>query len=161
MSADEYGLYYQEKLASAQVYQDFVCEQLHRLGIVLQNMTSKEFQLKRENLLGLEIKHDQKYAETGRLYIETAEKAHPDNPRYVRSGIYREDNSWLYGIGNYEIFLIFAKNLLRHIDQSAPAWVYRPKKPLPTSIGFCVPDLNARKHAARVIDFTVKPDLPL
>ena len=103
----KYSEYYAKMLKAAQEYQDFVCGQLHAKGVVLQNMTSKKYQLKKENLLGLEIKFDDLIKKTNRVYIETAEKAHPRSGEYAKSGIYRDDDSWLYGIGNYEIFYIF------------------------------------------------------
>jgi len=154
-SREQFGSYeeYREyQLKDAKPYQDFICEELHRRGIVLQNMTSKQYQFKRENLLGLEIKLDKRMVETGRVYIETAEKAHEDNAAYVLSGIYRNDNSWLYGIGDYTIFYIFSKNTLKRLDQHNPKWLYRPA-PTGTSKGFCIPIDRAEKLADRIIRF--------
>ncbi len=136
-------------------YQDFICEQLHLRGIVLQNMQSKAYQYKRENLLGLEIKFDDKiftYSETGRLYIETAEKAIPREGNYAKAGIYREDESWIYGIGNYEMFYIFGKKWLQRLDKANPEWLFRPH-PKPTSKGFCIPLEKAKEFALNVIYF--------
>ena len=50
---------------------------------------------------------------TGNIYIETAEKAIPREGPYVQSGIYRDDESWLYGIGDYSKFYIFGKKCLK------------------------------------------------
>ena len=95
-------------------YQDFVCELLARHHIVLQNIASKRFQFEvGENLHGWEIKLDRPCTETGRLSIEIAEKSRAAMPNWTPSGIYREDNSWLYIQGNYELVFLFAVNWLR------------------------------------------------
>lgn len=133
-------------------YQDFICEQLHKHGIVLQNMQSKKYQYKRENLLGLEIKLDRRLSETGRIYIETHEKAKPRPGKYALSGINRDD-CWLYGIGNYEIFFIFGKKVLRRLKDKKPPWLYWPHKDKETSRGFCIPLEKAEQIAEKVIKF--------
>ena len=155
MNADNYAEYYQDQLKAAGEYQDYVCEKLHYVGIVLQNMTSQKYQYeKRENLLGLEIKFDNRMQETKRIYIETAEKSNPQNPNYIPSGIYRDDGSWLYGIGNYDIFYIFDKKVLQRIDKHDPSWLYRPHQNLPTSKGFCIPVEQAEKIAALTVNLS-------
>ena len=138
--------YYKEKLQQGLEYQDFICERLHHQGIVLQNIQSKKCQLRKENLLGLEIKFDDVMAKTNRIYIETEEKSDPTNDNYVPSGIYRDDECWLFGIGNYDIFFIFDKKMLRRLDANNPSWLFRPQ-PTSTSKGFCVPVEYAEKIA--------------
>ena len=137
---------YQPNLEAGIEYQDHVCMQLHQHGVVLQNIQSKKFQLKKENLLGMEIKFDRKFRKTGRFYIETAEKADPANPRYVPSGIYRQDDNWLFAIGDYADLYVFDKKALRRLDTAAPAWLFRPT-PTPTSKGFCIPLDKAEEMA--------------
>lgn len=153
INAEEYPQYRLEKMKLGIEYQDFICEQLHARGIVLQNMTSKKYQYKQENLLGLEIKFDSLIDRFGRVYIETAEKAEPRDDSYVKSGIYRNDKSWLYGIGDYSKFFIFAKTTLCRLDKNNPNWLYRPPVPKQTSIGFCIPLKYAIEIADRVIFF--------
>ncbi len=95
-------------------FQDFVCERLARHHVILQNIASRKFQFEvGENLQGFEIKLDRRCLDTGRLSVEVAEKTAADNPVWVPSGIMRDDNSWLYIQGNYQIIFIFAKKLLR------------------------------------------------
>lgn len=158
MNAETYQDYRTQAMKNGAEFQDYICEQLHLRGIVLNMTTSREYQYKRENMLGLEIKYDMKFRETGRLYIETAEKAQPREGDYVPSGIYRTDDSWLYGIGDKYTFYIFAKNQLRRIDKANCAWVYRPE-PTPTSQGFCVPIEQADILAALVVNFTGSEEL--
>lgn len=108
---------------------------------------SRRFQIAHgENMLGAEIKRDGKFRQTGNLYIETAEKAHPDNPRYVPAGIQREDNSWLYVIGDEQTLFIFSTKYLRLL-----AGRYRVVE-TPTSIGFLLPVAEAEKYCLRRID---------
>ena len=101
-------------------FQDWVCELMAREHIILQNLSSKKYQFERgENLQGFEIKLDARCTETGRLSIEVAEKSRASNPRWIPSGIMREDNAWLYIQGNRTQLWIFARNHLR---------LYREKK---------------------------------
>ena len=114
-ATSDYQDYYDKNMAEAWRYQDFIMQKLHGEGIVLQNIQSKKYQLKRENLLGMEIKYDMKYATTGNLYIEVSEKSDPKNEKYIPSGIFRNDDNWLFGIGNYETFYVFSKKVLQRV----------------------------------------------
>ncbi len=131
-------------------YQDFVCARLAKLHIIVQNIASKKFQFDvGENLQGFEIKLDERCADTGRLSIEVAEKSRADRPDWTPSGIMRDDNSWLYIQGNYDIIFIFAKNWLRR-------W-HDKKRPLiedkhGTIRTFYLDFKVARTMAARVIE---------
>ena len=131
-------------------YQDFVCERLSRHHIILQNIASRKFQYEvGENLQGFEIKLDRRCLETRRLSIEVAEKSAADNPDWIPSGIMREDNSWLYFQGNYQIIFIFSKKLLReYLQKKTP----KIDESLGTVRKFYMPLSTARKWAARVIE---------
>lgn len=138
---------YAPQLEAGIEYQDYICMRLHAEGLVLQNIQSKRYQRKRENLLGLEIKFDRRFRDTGRLYIETHEKAHPSRPRYVDSGIYRDDDCWLFGIGDHRDFYVFSRKFLRRLDGHGPAWLVRVQTP--TSRGFLLPIDKAVELAER------------
>lgn len=139
--------YYNDKLQQGLEFQDVVTSALYQRGIVVVAYSSRKYQISHgENLLGAEIKRDGKFRETGNLYIETAEKSHPDNPAFVASGIYREDNSWLYVIGDEKTVYIFSTKYLRILE----ARYTRVTKP--TSIGFLVPMADAEKYCIRKID---------
>lgn len=101
-------------------FQDYLTDQLFKIGICLNNYTSKEYQInKGENRLGLEIKHDGKYKTTGNLYIEV-EAVNKKQTQMIGGGITKEDKSWLYLIGDEdEIFLFGKKQLL---------WLYNKVK---------------------------------
>jgi len=140
--------YYEEKLKQGLEFQDYVTNLLiNEIGIPLSTYSSKSYQLKGENRQGIEIKFDDKYKETGNLYIEISEKSDALNYKYVDSGIYRNDNTWLYIIGNYEIVFIFGKELLKLMHKSSKYRVVNT----PTSNGFLIPNDDAYKYSLKVI----------
>ncbi len=145
---------YKEKLKAGQVFQDFVQKQLLKHGIIVMLNTSEKYQNTiGESLSGVEIKLDRRFEETGNLYIEVAEKSDRYNPNYVESGIYRNDNTWLYCIGNYnQVFLIPKKQLqIIHKDYINGQYIgYRRQgikiKKTPTSEGMVIPIDYALKY---------------
>jgi hypothetical protein len=148
---------YGQRLEVGLTYQDFVLEQLHRRGIVLQPYSSKEYQRKAENMLGLEVKLDRKYAASGNLYIETHERSHPSRPELVPSGIYREDQCWLYGIGDFTRLFVFGKRCLQRIVKKASLQVVPGCRSVgndtKTSKGVLISDAIAREYAERIFEF--------
>jgi len=138
-----YEEYYENNLKAANEYQDFVCIHLIKKGIVLSNMSSQKFQNELgENLQGFEIKFDRLFRQTNNLYIEVAEKSNPSNMNYVKSGIFRNDNSWIYAIGDYEgIYLIQKKVLKSMYEKNRFKEVKKP-----TSIGMLLPLYEADKY---------------
>lgn len=137
-------------------FQDFVCIELAKENIILQNINSKKFQFETgENLQGFEIKFDARCTgdnatnATGRLSIEIAEKTKAENSKFVPSGIYRSDNSWLYIQGNYHQFWIFSKKLLVMLHNSGR---YEEAE-LPTVKKFYLPILDADKYCAKKVLF--------
>lgn len=112
-----------DSLEKGLAFQDFVCVQLAKRHIVLQNIGSKKYQLEvGENLQGFEIKLDRRCTDTGRLSIEVAEKTSRDALFWTPSGICRDDNSIVYIQGNYKCFWVFMKNwLTRYLEHKSPA----------------------------------------
>lgn len=145
--------YYQNKLEQGLEFQDVVTEALYHRGIVVVGYASRVFQNKRgENMLGAEIKNDAMFRQTGNLYIEVAEKSHPDKPNYTPSGIMRADNSWLYVIGDIKTVWIFStKYLVMLKDRYSPMQT-------PTSIAYLMPMAAADKYAIRKIKLNHEPD---
>ena len=101
-----------------------------------------------ENKLGVEIKYDEKSIKSPNLYIEVKEKSVPSKPTYSASGIYRVDNSWLFLIGNYDIYYVFEIDAIRRLESEGD---WRRVK-TPTSLGFLLPKTEAEKAA---INFSV------
>jgi hypothetical protein len=131
-------------------YQDFIADLLYPLGLVVVPYSSRLYQhTVGESRTGVEIKLDQKYADTGHLWIEIAEKAHPRDGNYVASGIRRDDNTWLYVIGNYDTVFLFAK---RHLQALQDSRYYDIRENgTRTSLGFRLPDAHAHRWAVRVL----------
>ena len=115
-----YDSYYKDKLEQGLEYQDFVADVLYEIGLPIFNYNSKKYQIaKGENKLGIEIKFDNMFSNTGNFWIEVQEKSNPNNTHYVDSGIFRHDNTWLYVIGNYEVIYIFAKKHLQEFSRKS------------------------------------------
>lgn len=142
--------YYKEKLEQGLYYQDFVIEQLYSAGLPLISYSSKKYQtMIGENKAGFEIKNDCQFRKTNNFYIEISEKSNADNREYVASGIYRNDNTWLYIMGDTETIYIFSKKQLQILHSSHK---YRTVQTA-TSTGFLLPVKDAEKHyAIKVIE---------
>lgn len=139
--------YYAEKLEQGLQFQDVVTRELYQRGIVVIGYASRRAQIEHgENMLGAEIKRDGKFRETGNLYIEFAEKAHPDRKDFVPSGINRKDNSWLFVIGDEKSIWIFSTKYLRMLASR-----YEQRE-MPTSRGFLLPVSEADKYCVRKIE---------
>lgn len=138
--------YYTNQLEKGLTYQDFVCDHLYNVGIIVVPYTSVEYQKRKgESRNGIEIKFDDKMA-SGNIYIETQEKSKSSNKEYVPSGIYRNDNSWLYVIGNYELILIFGKRNLQILFESGRYQEIEISRG--TSKGFLLPIAFAKERVA-------------
>jgi hypothetical protein len=147
----DFADYRKNKMEAGFVYQDFIVDLCWQtIGLAICQYVSKAYQFNvGESRTGVEIKHDMKYAETGNLYIETAEKARPRAGDYVPSGIYREDNTWLYIIGDYDTVFIFSKVLLRALHKGNR---YREVEiNLKTSKGYLLPDDHAKKYSSCIL----------
>jgi len=149
---NDYDEYRRKKMESAMMFQDFVVDvSWNMLGLAIVQYSSKQYQYAvGESKTGCEIKFDMKYEKTGNLYIETGEKAEPREGDYFPSGIYREDNTWLYIIGNYERIFYCPKNILQILHKTGK---YRQvENDTKTSIGFLVPEKRMWKFSATVAE---------
>ena len=142
--------YYETKLAQGQSFQQYVTQWFAEQGVVFQDYTTKQEQLEKgENTLGMEIKRDGRFRETGNLYIETEEKSSSVlNLHWAPSGIFRDDQSWLFCIGDESTFWIFAKKDLQRWSQCGRY----EKKQIVTSRGFVMPVTDADKYCARKVE---------
>lgn len=140
---------YAKMLEKGLQYQDFVSELLFKdLGIPLVAYQSRKYQMSTgENIQGFEIKFDDMMSKTSNIYIEISEKSSPDKLNYIDSGIYRNDNSWLYIIGNYNLLYIFSKNILVLLHKSNR---YKMVKTA-TSKGFLIPKKDAEMYCSKLI----------
>lgn len=154
--------YYKEKLEQGLQYQDFVTDLLLKeIALPISSYASREYQAKKgENAQGVEIKCDSKMAETGNIYIEVAEKTHPDNPAFVPSGMYRADNTWLYVIGDYTVVYIFSKKFLRLMHETGkyPSREAGPPGKKPTSKGFLLSKAQTERYCIKSIQISQEID---
>lgn len=105
----------EERLEKGREYQDFLSQVLLQYGIVLTNFSSASYQDKGENVQGWEIKLDTNFQKTGNLYFEThgTWNEYGPNPNWVERGILKNDNTWLYFIGDFDkLFIISKKQLI-------------------------------------------------
>lgn len=154
--------YYKDQLEEAMLYQDFVIDQLRKADpcIIIPVYSSRRSQYEKgESACGIEIKHDKKY-ENGspNLYIEIAEKTDSTISEYSPSGIFRNDNTWLYLIGSYESAFLFSKHQLQAIYASQENWKRRGifAVETPTSKGFCYPVQSAMRNGTILKQFNFK-----
>ena len=147
MEQRNYIAYYNRQLEDAREYQDYVTDELFKIGISLNCYGSLKYQYnKGESLSGIEIKLDKKYKRTGNLYIEYAEKR-INGAEFMASGIERNDNAWLYCIGDYTTIYLMAKNWLQHFKKLKELKHITTE----TSKGFLLPEVMARKYAIKII----------
>jgi len=99
-------------------YEEFVYNKIeYLLGIKIKPFIGKNQQLLGENNKGIEIKFDGRMKETNNIYIETAEKSRANKTEYFPSGIFRDDNSKWYWIGDYAEAFVFEKfKLQKYIE---------------------------------------------
>lgn len=145
-----------DSLEVGTTFQDFVCIAIAKHNIILQNIASKKYQYQHgENLQGFEIKYDARCTgdhntkATNQLSIEIAEKTKAENINFVDSGIYRQDNSWLYIHGNYMMFWIFSKTILQMLHKAKRYAEHE----LPTVRKFYLPIADADKYCCKKFVF--------
>ena len=122
-------------LSAGLEFQDFCAVQFAKLGVPITNFSSRKYQLEKgENMQGYEFKLDMNFRKTGNLWIETKERSDL-NKEYVDSGIYRNDNTIFYIIGDYEGCYLIQKNVLKALTNKYD----KRENNMKTSIGFLLP----------------------
>ena len=141
---------YKNQLNEGQEFQDFWCSYLWKHEcLAIGNFSSKKYQFKiGENLQGFEFKYDKQFQKTGNLWIEIEERNNPKH-KYVKSGIYRNDNTWMYCIGDYLTLYFFTKKGLCRLKESNKIALITNK--IDTSIGYLMPKSLADKFSAKKI----------
>jgi hypothetical protein len=116
----EYTKHFNDGASYARYVEEFIWR---KLRINLEPYITKEEQRDiGENPQGFEIKFQKPYAKTGNLYIEVKERT-SKKMDYVDSGIYREDNAWLWVTGDRETIFILSKKQLKNIHRiNDPKW---------------------------------------
>lgn len=140
---------YLRDLGRGRVFEDHVCRLLYQNGIPLQVYRSRDAQkFWGESTLGLEVKLDERFRETGNLFIETEERPGTSYD-WQPAGVYSVPASWLYAIGDFHRLYIFATTTLQLMHR-------RPQRfrrvGHDTGRGFLLPLPTADKWAAHIID---------
>jgi hypothetical protein len=137
---------YIDNLKEAQEFESFASDAMaHGLCILPVVYRSKHFQTTHgESLTGIEFKLDKKFRDSGNIYVETAESWH-ERVSKKPSGIYHEKLPWLFVIGDFSTFWIFATRCLQRQHESGS---YRSVE-TSTSDGFLLPVVVADKIAAK------------
>ena len=154
---------YKECFERGDKYEDFVypifCEEW---GVKLIPYKTKIGQRTGENSFGVEIKFDEKSITSKNLFIEHEERCEDGGgfTEWRKSGIYRMDNSWLYLIGNYDIFYIFLKKRLKDLHSSKKYFEVCGKTAdgNETSKGFLLPKSEAGTLALDVVSMKKTPN---
>ena len=137
--------YYKEKIEEGLKYQDFVCDQLRRMtpARIIMPYCSRDYQYRNgESASGYEIKYDGRMADTGNIYIEVAEKSDPNIQGWTESGIYRDDNTLYYLIGDYKKAYVFSKHQLKRLLSIGDSQLEEKgieKRRIATSQGYIIP----------------------
>jgi hypothetical protein len=136
------------------VFEDHVCRELYRAGLPLQVYRSRDGQkLWGESTLGLEVKLDENFRETGNLFIETEER--PTTAQgWKPAGIYSVPPPWLYGIGDFFTLYLLATSFLRIAHERSKQF-RRVENKTQTGRGFLLPVDTATKWAAHILEVEV------
>lgn len=136
----------QKRLFKGSEYQDFVVMECMKIGLPI-IMTSTYINQNKygESFNGFEIKFDDNFKKTGNLYFEYEERRQ-NKDNWVKSGIKKDDNTWIYIIGDYDNIFFFSKNTLNkiaeYIDKGGKVGaktLRELKKEINTSRGYTIP----------------------
>lgn len=128
--------YYEDMLKMGREFEAFICRAwMRKFNVDLGPYSTKSDQMKGENRRGIEIKLDLNFRKTGNLYIEFAEKTDKKNKHFILSGIFRDDNTKTFMIGDYGNVYMFPVILLRNIQLDKKYKIVET----PTSRGFLLP----------------------
>lgn len=131
---------YSRDLERGRTFQDHVAELFAGIGLPLTVFSAVENQVKRgESLQGIEIKLDERFKETGNLFIETEERSHP-HAEWHRS-FFSQSNIWAIAIGDYAQIYVLSVRLLKMIRHRYKAVETE------TSKGFLLPLEDAEKYS--------------
>ncbi len=143
---------YKANLEAGQAYEQFIVDRWMKFFTDPLHMhDGKLAQLQGENKEGVEIKFDRNHHRTGNLYIETKEKSNPDNSEYFPSGIWRDDNTQWFLVGDMHEAFMFDVLVLRKCQAETPHWLIWRKTP--TSQGWTMPKVYVSDYAHFHINF--------
>ena len=139
---------YAQKFKAGIAFQDYAIRILYELGLPIVSYSSMKYQFEIGDSACIEFKLDQRYRQTGNIYIETHEKTNASNADYVPSGILRDDSAWLWAIGNEDKFYLVGK---RHLLMAYKTGKYKEVS-TPTSRGFLIPVEQMENYSIKTIE---------
>jgi len=143
---NEYRLQKEEDGKEFQKFVEKLFKEILLWDITCYKTRGEQFEIG-ENKAGVEIKWDEITETSKNVYIEYAEKARIRGGLYAFGGILKNDNSWLYVVGDKTRIFVFDINILRCIykenrKKKKYSWIENRTK---TSLGFLMPKKDARK----------------
>lgn len=152
---------HQDSLETGLQFQDFISEKFPEImGFNISIFQSKKYQIEKgESLQGIEIKYDArstgdctyyKNKATNNVGIEVFEKTNKDKKMWTESGILRDDNTWLYVVGNYHQAWLFSKKRLVELYKANR---YDVRQTLPTIKTMLMPISQADRHCEKKLIF--------
>lgn len=144
------ALRYRRDLERGVLFEDHVCRILYGAGLPFQVFRSRDGQqLWGESTLGLEVKLDESFRETGNLFVEIEERPGIDYD-WKPAGIYSERRPWLYAIGDFFTLFIFATTTLCNMHSRGSFRIVGNRTD--TGRGFLLPLDIAREWAAHILE---------
>ena len=152
---------HENSLETGLQFQDFITEKFPQImGFNISVFQSKKYQMEKgESVQGVEIKYDArstgdctyyKNKATNNVGIEVFEKTSKNRKAWVKSGILRDDNTWLYVVGNYHQAWLFSKKRLVELYKDGR---YNVVQTLPTIKTMLMPIKQADRHCEKKLIF--------
>lgn len=94
------------------------------------------------------IEYNEYYKNQLERGLEYSEKSNANNKKYIHSGIERNDNTWIYCIGDYKVIYIMSKNWLQQFKKCKDIRHITTT----TSKGYLFPEVMALKYAIKIIN---------
>lgn len=133
---------YKDRFFEGTDFQDYCVDRLYDKGFVVIPFSSRKYQiLYGESKTGVEFKYDKRFRKTGNFYIETHAKP-KNSTEFHEEGIYRDDNTIFWCIGDYEGFYLLSKKQLKQIHKKG----IMHEVATDTSKGFLLPVEYAQKY---------------
>ena len=141
--------YYMQQYKEGTDFQNFVLEVLKKefSWVIRAHDTDEEQVNIGENSAGFEIKFDKKFRDTGNFWIECQERSNVNIP-YSPSGIFTDDNAWLFIYGDYKTLYIFSKKQLQNECKNRKQRINN----MDTSVGFLLPIKESDNLILKVIE---------
>lgn len=139
-----------KELEDTLIYQDFATDVLYESGMPICAYSSLRYNLEKgESKMGVEIKNDKRFKDTGNLYFETHERK-SEFKDWTPSGIYRKDNTVFIFIGDFEKAWLFSKEQIKELCRKKDKYGFKSVE-TKTSKGILIPIIFFDIHKSIVL----------